>query len=579
MKTVKKLLSMIMVFLLAFALVVPVSASDKVKPENNPEIDPSITTGTITINKEGSIFSVYKILNATAKKGQNVYTYTVNDNFTGLIGEGKECKYKLEDIGDMPNQFNINQYDEEGNLIKVNDPITEETSKFTTDVQKYIETNSIEPVATISVNDSEETKVTLDIGFYIVIETGTSSDSASVASKSMLVPIPFVDDKGWNYDLEITPKDEPVKIDKSILEGDEKNKVNISTNNVGDILRYQVDADIPHYDASTNTQMVKYVITDTLSKGLDFYTKKDPENKNNIDIVVSDFSGGTKVLEPGTLEVHEAQINGESYTYYSVSDGDYAVNYEGKTMIIIFDYPDIMAYNDLQLNYSVKINDSAVIGVEGNPNQVDLEYTNNNKTWNTSRPEDKTITYTYGLKINKVDEKTSKPLAGAEFQLSDEKGEVVETYTFNENGLLVLNSDDGKTAVTGSDGIAYLIGFKAGTYTLKETKAPNGYILPDGQMTLKVTETKGTNDEGKEVVIGVTYTLIKADGTKYELTVEDVGGESVADGSVAVTTIMNNPGINLPKTGGAGTWMFTVGGILIMAGMATAFVKLRKKEN
>lgn len=554
MKTVKKLLSMIVVFLLAFALVVPVSASDKVKPENNPEIDLSKTAGSITINKKGSIFSVYKILDATAKKGQNVYTYTVNDNFTGLIG--KDEQYSLKDIGKMPNEFNINQYDDDGNLTGVSDPITEETSNFTTDVQKYIETNDIQPVATIPTNDTGETKVSLDIGFYIVIETGTSSDSATVASKSMLVPIPFVDGDKWNFDLEITPKDEPVKVDKSILEGDEKNKVNISTNNVGDILDYQVDADIPHYDASTDLDSVKYVITDTLSKGLDFVV----DENHPITIQVKDLAGNEATLQEGT---------------------DYTIAYSenNKKITIDFTYENIMAYNDLQLNYFVRINESAVIGVEGNPNKVALEYTNNNKTWETSKPWDKTITYTYGLKINKIDEENSKPLAGAEFQLSDEKGAVVATYTFDENGLLTLNSDNGYTAVTGDDGVAYLIGFEAGTYTLTETKAPNGYILPDGQMKLEVTETKGTDTDGKEVVTGVTYTLTKADGTKIELSTEKINGENVADGSVAVTTIVNNPGINLPKTGGAGTWMFTVGGILIMAGMATAFVKLRKKEN
>lgn len=560
MKTVKKLLSMIMVFLLAFALVVPVSASDKVDPSKNPEIDLSKTTGSISIKKRGSEFKIYKILDAAGKAGQNVYTYTVNDNFTGLIGKDKN--YTLKDIGDMPNQFNINQYDEDGNLTGVSDPITEETSKFTTDVQKYIEDKKIEPVQTIQCADSEDATAkaeNLEIGFYIVIESKTISSSATVSSKSMLVPIPFVDGNDetgykWNFDLVITPKDEPVTVDKSIIEDGEKE--NISTNNVGDTLEYQVDADIPHYDASTDLDSVKYIITDTLSKGLDFFVDED----HPVTIQVKDLAGNDATLQEGS-----------DYTIaYSEND---------KKMTINFTYKNIMAYNDLQLNYFVKINSSAVIGVEGNPNQVDLEYTNNNKTWDTSKPEDKTITYTYGLKINKIDEETSDPLAGAEFQLIDDKDEVVATYTFDENGLLVLNSDDGKTAVTGKDGIAYLIGFKAGTYTLKETKAPNGYILPDGQMTLEVTETKGTNDEGKEVVIGVTYTLIKADGTKYELTVEDVGGESVADGSVAVTTIVNNSGINLPKTGGAGTWMFTVGGILIMAAMATAFVKLRKKEN
>lgn len=586
MKAIKKIFSLMLVFLVGFALTLPAGASDKVDPKDNPEIDLSKTTGSITINKEGSTFSIYKILDAVGKEGQNVYNYTVNSNFTDLIGEGKT--YSLEKIAAMPNQLNINNYDDEGNLIGVTDPITELTSNFTSDVQAYIEEKNIQPTATIPVGEAGETKVTLDIGFYIIIETGTSGDSASVASKSMLVPLPYVDvNKAednklfWNFDLKITPKDEPVNVDKSIIEGDKKE--NISDNNVGDILTYQVDADIPHYDASTNTQMVKYIITDTLSKGLDFYREGDPEN--NIDIIVSNFSGESKTLKPGTLETHETTIGEEPYTYYSVTDGDYAVSYDGKTMTLVFDYPDIMAYNNLQLNYQVKINEDAVIGVEGNPNQVDLEYTNNNKTWNTSKPWDKTETYVYGLKINKVDPDGNK-LEGAEFQLyagaPDPDGDYegrnpLVTYKY-ENGQLVINSNDGKTAVTDKDGIAYLIGFEAGTYALVETKAPNGYIIPDGQMQLDVVETIGVDEDGKEAVTDVKYTLTTGDEVT-KLPTEVLGDVEIGDGSVAVTKIVNPKGFNLPRTGGAGTWMFAVGGILIMAGMATAFVKLRKKEN
>lgn len=386
----------------------------------------------------------------------------------------------------------------------------------------------------------------------------------------MLVPLPYVDGNAedgykWNFDLTITPKDEPVNVDKSIIEDGEKE--NVSTNNVGDTLTYQVDADIPHYDASTNTQMVKYIITDTLRKGLDFYREGDPEN--NIDIIVSNFSGESKTLKPGTLETHETTIGEEPYTYYSVTDGDYAVSYDGKTMTLVFDYPDIMAYNNLQLNYQVKINEDAVIGVEGNPNQVDLEYTNNNKTWNTSVPEDETKSFVFGLKINKIDpnikEEDKQALQGAEFQLLRD-GTPIATYTFDENGDRVLNSNNGLTAVTNEDGIAYLLGIDEGTYTLKETKAPNGYILPEEGLELVITDA----DEEGNVDGNATYTL----GGK-ELDVF----EDIADGSVATATIENNKGFNLPRTGGAGTWMFAVGGILIMAGMATAFVKLRKKEN
>ena len=111
MKVIKKIFSLMLVFLVGFALTLPAGASDKVDPKDNPEIDLSKTTGSITINKEGSTFSIYKILDAVGKEGQNVYNYTVNSNFINLIGVGKA--YSLEKIATMPNQLNINNYDEE----------------------------------------------------------------------------------------------------------------------------------------------------------------------------------------------------------------------------------------------------------------------------------------------------------------------------------------------------------------------------------------------------------------------------------------------------------------------------------
>lgn len=585
MKAIKKIFSLMLVFLVGFALTLPAGASDKVDPKDNPEINLSKTTGSITITKRGSTFSIYKILDAVGKEGQNVYNYTVNSNFTDLIGEDKA--YSLEKIAAMPNQLNINNYDDEGNLIGVTDPITELTSNFTSDVQAFIDANSdsIQPTATIQCPDAEgegakATASDLGLGFYIVIETGTISSSASVSSKSMLVPLPYVDVNTaegnklfWNFDLTITPKDEPVNVDKSILDED-GNKENVSTNNVGDILDYQVDADIPHYDASTDLASVKYIITDSLSKGLDFAALLPDvaENKKEVVITVDDLNPKSA---PRQL------VEGEDYTIsYSASE-----NGENKVMTINFVYSEIINYYSLQLNYSVRINEDAVIGVEGNPNKVYLEYTNNNKTWNTSKPWDKTETYVYGLKINKVDPDGNK-LEGAEFQLyagaPDPDGDYegrnpLVTYKY-ENGQLVINSNDGKTAVTDKDGIAYLIGFEAGTYALVETKAPNGYIIPDGQMQLDVVETIGVDEDGKEAVTDVKYTLTTGDEVT-KLPTEVLGDVEIGDGSVAVTKIVNPKGFNLPRTGGAGTWMFAVGGILIMAGMATAFVKLRKKEN
>ena len=542
----KKLFSTIIVFLMAFALMMPAGASEKVDTKNNPVIDSSKTSGSITISKRGSTFSIYKILDANYKQGQtNVYNYTVNNAFTGLIGENG--KYSIDDIAKMPNQLNIKIFDNDGNLSSIEDPITEATSNFTTDVQAFINTNDINPAATIACADAEGASATasgLELGLYIIVETGTTASSASVASKSMLVPLPYVDkddsgDAKWNFDLVIEPKDEPVTLDKNIRKqnGEEFELVNTSTNNIGDVLEYQVDTAIPHYDASTLLSSIKYTITDTLSAGLDF-TRQD-----DLKIVVADFAGNERTL---------------------VKDTDYTVSYsaDGKTMTINFVYPNIMAYNTLQLNYYAVINENAVIGGGENPNEVTLEYTNNPSTGQTSKPWDETKTYTYGLQILKYDaENGNTKLAGAAFELQDEAGNVIAAYEYDENGVV---SGDGLVE-TDENGLAYFVGLEAGTYYLEETKAPEGYQILDGRAKLEIDADLETGD--------VEYRL---NGTVIAETTAIENGGSIS--KVVVTRFANTKGFNLPKTGGAGTWMFTVGGILIMASMITVFVKLRKKK-
>lgn len=549
---IKKIFSTIIIFLMAVALVVPVGASEKVDPKDNPEITDINKKGSITMKKKGSEFSIYKVLNATAKEGQNVFNYSENDAFKDFFKNEAYGKFTIEEIAKLDNELNIRNDDK-----TITDPI-KDTVKLTTPLQKFISDKGVNPVAKINCpNDGSAVTVNnLEIGFYLIVETGTHSDSASVASKSMLVPLPIIvgdkiGDYAWNYDLNITPKDEPVKITKKIVEGN--NKVDQSTNFIGKEIDYEIKADIPHYDASTLISSVKYTMTDTLSKGLDFV-------KNDVVIEVSGGGQDNKTLE---------------------KDTDYTIAYSNndKVMTITYVYPNIMAYTDVKVNYAAKLNENALIGGGdlNNPNKIDLEYTNNPNTWETSKPWDDVKSYTYGVQINKVDkEDNAVKLEGAEFKLLDSNKNELAAYTYLGGKVEVLKGGD--KVKTDAEGLAYFVGLDAGEYYLRETKAPKGYILLSDDAHLEIIV------KNKETGIAEYYLDGKLLTTSTSI---ENGGEIVdASGAVKPTkseviigTIANPKGFNLPRTGGAGTWMFTVGGILIMASMIAVFVKLRKKEN
>ncbi len=74
------------------------------------------------------------------------------------------------------------------------------------------------------------------------------------------------------------------------------------------------------------------------------------------------------------------------------------------------------------------------------------------------------------IQVKKVDEETGEPLEGAEFELKNSKGEVVETM------------------ITGTDGIATSGLHPFGDYIVREIKAPNKYTLNGKEYPVTISE-------------------------------------------------------------------------------------------
>lgn len=222
-----------------------------------------------------------------------------------------------------------------------------------------------------------------------------------------------------------------------------------------------------------------------------------------------------------------------------VSAADYKVTQTGQTVDIEFTSSylsngDSAFYkaDKVYVTYVATVNTAALISIAGelklNTNHVDLHYTNNmdvdsDITGNTVN------VYTFTLNVGKVDgNNTTKTLPNATFKLTSKN-----------------DAEFVKTLTTGTDGSVTFTGLKAGTYYVEETVAPEGYNI---------------------------------NSKKFEITISTQGivtGDNVKDNKLVVTDFP----LSVPQTGGAGTVMFTVGGIALIACAGVLFfVVMRKKK-
>lgn len=220
-----------------------------------------------------------------------------------------------------------------------------------------------------------------------------------------------------------------------------------------------------------------------------------------------------------------------------VSTDDYKVTQTGQTVDIEFTSSylsngDSAFYkaDKVYVTYVATVNTAALISIAGelkpNTNHVDLHYTNNMNV--TSNITGNTVNvYTFTLNVGKVDGNTKAPLAGATFKLTSD------------------TDTTGTTLTTGEDGSVTFTGLKAGTYYVEETVAPQGYNI---------------------------------NSKKFKITISTQGivtGDNVKDNKLVVSDFP----LSVPQTGGAGTVMFTVGGIALIACAGVLFfVVMRKKK-
>lgn len=374
----------------------------------------------------------------------------------------------------------------------------------------------------------------------------------------------------------VTEKTSIPTVEKKILDdskvkgGDitgETGWVDAADSQVGQEVNYRLTGTIA--DNYVSYDSYSYKFTDQLSAGLDYiegslsvyalnngaYTEIDSASYNvtkpsgsSRDLVVN-FNKDEKGLKSATAK------NGEKLTI------------DGKTEIVVF--------------YRARLNASAIIAgannqLNGNPNTVTLEYSNNPMSGGTGTSESDTVKdYTYGLRINKVDLGTEKALPGAMFTITIKEDENSSDVKYvKDDGTL---SADRVELPTDNNGVLKLKGLDAGVYTVTEVTPPSGYtavnpftfeikptMTADGPKA-GLTKLDGalTTDQDGKVIAGIT----DENAGDNNLTLKP-GSEKDADGTFNIT-VGDAKRVGLPLTGLNGvTFTWIAGGAVLCIGVA-----------
>lgn len=352
-------------------------------------------------------------------------------------------------------------------------------------------------------------------------------------------------------------KGEQPPIEKTVQDGD-------NTVAVGDTVTFVLNATVPSYPEDATYK--KFIISDKLGTGLVF---KGSIDKNSIK-VSSDVEGNNTINQ----------------SYYGVQPNWISPEtYEKRTFAVIFNnnfFENSSTIKNVYVTYQAEVTADAFMSDPSGTmvNDAFLGYNNDPYTEDgyKENPTDKKV-YTYEIDLTKVD---SEGIAikenSATFQLKT--GDTLLYFT-GSKGVYTYNSSNtvstaGATAdlVTDSDGSLKIKGLDAGTYTLLETKAPDGYVLPNGSIEIIIQdqEPDGTIDK----VSSGNVTASGGAALNGEVTISD---NSTTISFKVQNTSSDEAGFTLPTTGGMGTMIFTIAGILIMGGaVALIVVAARKKR-
>jgi len=506
-------------------------------------------TNTITINNgdDGHIYEAYQVF--TGKLSENGATLTEIAWGNGITEAGKAALISQFVTGvENPTVADLAAALTQGNV-----------EAFATAVAAVLSDNV---AGTSTETTSPYTISGLDTGYYFVKDKDGSLEAKPEHAYTKYI-LKLV------QDIEVTPKTEGLTSKKKVEEDDAANLAGVDAEaylggqyndvadyNIGDAIDFAIYTDLPSDKNMKYYSTYPLTVHDKMSEGLTFDASSLTVEVDGHGLTAE--TQYTLVQNPGdgcTFHVVITDLN-------TLLDNETDYTYSDDAKVVV--------------EYQAALNEKAVIGAPGNPNESYVTFRNNPnvETDYSDTPEDEVLVFTYEIDVDKTDGKTAAKLEGVKFTLYTDEACTTPVYV-DADGFVTSDSDNGNSElVTNSEGKIAVKGLDEGTYWLKETDAKDGYNELIGAVKIQLSANTNNSQDYTPNTPATAFTGVSATLTTSDDATSTNGGTN----GIVTVAVKNFSGAQLPSTGGIGTTLFYLFGSIMAAGSALILVVRRRAE-